>query len=482
MTQKVASAGDGEALSAVLEEKDKKIPCEIINREKLENAQMRFTVKVSPETFNVQVQDVLKDIQKDVNIPGFRKGKAPVALIKNRFAKHTNEQAAQQLAGRLAKQIIETENLETIGQSGFDGWEIDDEKSAIVKIVYELQPEIVLNDETFKGISVEVLKRELKEEDVSAELERIRNESAIFDPAEEGATFAEKDAATLTIHAYDLQGKELQNLHIDHEYSENLENELPKEIVTALIGKKAGEVVDVSNVELGQGAQKTHANFNVTLHEIKKRNVPTLDDEFAKDVNSEYTSLEDLKKSVREDLGKRFENQERNETLIAIYRSLNEKLEFEVPLSMVHNATNRGLQRTDQQLREAYGVSLKKLGKDLIENFVARSQAEAEVEVKNSLLGQAISKYLAIEVTDAMVDEEIKKIADLQGRKPLAIRANLEAQKQLTQFEAEIKMRLTNEKLISLVDVKRVDKLTEEEPVEEEAAPETPSEEKAPEA
>lgn len=475
MTQKVAPAGDGEALSAVLEEKNKKISCEITNREKLENAQTRFTVKVSADEFNRQVQEVLKDIQKDVNIPGFRKGKAPVALIKNRFAKHTNEQAAQQLAGRLAKQLIETEELKTIGQSGFDGWELDDQKACSVKIIFELQPEITLSNETFKGVSVEVLKREVKDEDVAAELEKIRNESAIFDPADENAVFAEKDAATLTINAFDLQGKELENLRIENEYSENLENELPKELIAALVGKKAGSTVEVSNVELGQGEQKNHANFKIVVHEIKKRNVPKLDDEFAKDVNSEYASLDDLKKSVREDLTKRFENLERNETLIAIYRKLNEQLEFEIPASLVHDATNRGLQRTDEQLRKTYGVSLKKLGRDLIENFVSRSQAEAEVEVKNMLLGQAISRFLDIEVTDDIVNEEIKKIADLQGRKPLAIRASLEAQKQLTQFEAEIKMRLTNEKLISLVNVNRVDKLTEEEPVAapaEEAAPE----------
>lgn len=463
MTQKVAPAGDGEALSAVLEEKNKKIPCEITSREKLENAQTRFVVKVSAAEFAKQVQEVLKDIQKDVNIPGFRKGKAPVALIKNRFAKHTNEQAAQQLAGQLAKQLIETEELKTIGQAAFDGWNEEADHGITVKIIFEFQPEITLTAETFKGVSVEVLKREVKDEDVAAELEKIRNDSAIFDPAEEGATYAALDAATLTIHAYDLQGKELDNLHVDHEYSENLQNELPKPLIDALVGKRAGEIVDVSNVELGQGNQKSYANFNITLHDIKKRVVPALDDEFAKDVNSEHASLDDLKKSVREDLTTRMGNLERNETLFAIYAKLNENLKFEIPLSMVHEATNRGLQRTDEQLRKSYGVSLKRLGKDLIENFVARSQAEAEIEVKNALLGQAISRFLDVNVTSEIVDAEIKKIADLQGRKPLAIRANLEAQKQLTQFEAEIKMRLTNEKLISLVQVNRVDKLTETE-------------------
>ncbi|MDX1972960.1 MAG: trigger factor [Candidatus Sumerlaeia bacterium] len=472
MTTQAATAGTGEALSAVLEEKDKLIPCEIVETAKEPNCQKVYTLKVASAEFVKHVEDVLKDYQKDVNIPGFRKGKAPMNLVRNQFAKHANNQAAQQLAGKLAQQLVKTENLSIVGQPGFVDWKLDDDKNAIIKVVHEVEPVIELSADHFKGLSVEVLKQEVTDQAVADELENIRNQSAVFDETDVEYAYAAKDAATISISATDLQGNDLPALTVAFEYSENLEKELPAPLLAAMVGKTAGDIVEVTNVEIGEGNQKSQANFKLTIHAIRKRVVPALDDEFAKDVDAKHESLESLKAALRADLVKRFETNEKNQALNAAYAKLQEKLEFEAPLTMLRDATNRSLYRTDQHLRQNFGVALKKLNRALIDNFITRSQADAEIEVKNILLGRAIVKHFNVEVTEDVLNAEIAKIAEVQGRKPLAVRANLEAQKKLEEFQNDLKLRLTHDQLLSHVEVKRVDKLTEK-PAENAAAEST---------
>jgi len=471
----VAGEGSGETLSAVLDKKDEVIPFELVETEKLENSQSRFTVKVPADEFSKRADEVLKDYRKQASIPGFRKGKAPIALIKNRFAKHAREEAVRKMGAKLADQVIEQEKLDTIGQAIYDGWELDDDKNAVVKIIIELKPEINITEDTFKDITIEVVDQNVTKEDIEKELERIRENSATFDPVEGDATYEDKDGATISIKATNPQGVELPQLTVNSEYSENLQNELPKVAYDALVGKKKGETFTVENVELGQEPNKSYAHLEVTIEDIKKRVLPVLDDEFAKDVSSEYEKLEDLKASVKKDLEANAENKEKNDILNGVYEQLRSRLEFEIPPSLLNQATQRGLARAEQSLSQ-YGMSLRKMGHDFVNNFVERSQAEGRVEVQNSLIANALTSYLDTEVTDEAFDEEIAKLAEAQGRKPLAIRAQLEAQKKLDQFRDELKIRLTNDKLISMVEVKKVDKPAEPAKAESESSEDSESE------
>ncbi|MBI5154343.1 hypothetical protein HZA57_03815, partial [Candidatus Poribacteria bacterium] len=225
-------------------------------------------------------------------------------------------------------------------------------------------------------------------------------------------------------------------------------------------GKKRGDVVEVDHTEAvgeGESAYEDRFHYKITIHEVKKRVLAPLDDEFAKDVSEEFRTLEDLKAKVRKDLDYAEEQRRRGEILEDIYKQLTERVVFDLPVSMVRSMANRSIGQTEQRLRE-YGMTLRSLNADILNNYVERAHADATVEVRRFLLADQVGRFLDVQVTDEKLDAEIEKIAERQNRKPLAVRASLEAQKKIEDFRADLRIHAVNDRLIEMAEVRVVEK------------------------
>ncbi|MEQ8820871.1 MAG: trigger factor [Sumerlaeia bacterium] len=435
------------ALSTVLEKKNERIAYQVDEGEGRPGSRVRYAVKVAEEDFAPKVDEVLEDFRKHAAIPGFRPGKAPVKLVRNRYAKAARDEAAKRLAPKLAEQLTEDKKLEVLADPGYEGSSSTPGEGVELYLILEVRPEIKVTDETLKDLKVEVTEEPVTDEKVAAEIEALREKNAVFEAQGDDAVFAKDDALTLDMVVVGEGGEPHAHGGIANEYIEDVKQMLPAEVADALAGKKKGDIFDVEDVGHGDHSH----TYRVTVGEIKKRVLPELDDEFAKDISDEHETLEDLRKSIREDLEKQEENRKRAQILQGLFSLLNERVDFETPASLVNQLANRNLSRTEQQMRQ-YGLTLKSFGKERLDTFISNALAESAEQVKTFLILDQIGRNLGIEASEEKIAEEIEKIAEYQGRKPLAIRAQLEANKQFDDFVQDIRLRAVQDRLAEMAE------------------------------
>ncbi len=449
------SVADGETLSAVIDKKNEDIPVEIVESENLEGSRVRLVVRVPAETVNEKVEEVLKEFRRQAAMPGFRPGKAPIALVRKRFAKNAKDEAMRRMVTRVAELAAEKQSIEALAQPSYEGWK-DAEGAADVTVLLEVRPEIAIDGKVLEDLAVEVTKGEVTDADVDAELEGLRAQNAAFEPCD-GAAYELLDGAALRVVATDDAGEKLHDFSRTIEFTTTPEAQLPDAVRDAMVGAKPGETVEVKKVDLSKAlGYPFEADFAVTITDLRKRVLPELDDELAKDVSPDFQTLADLKAHIRKELEDGRAERRRSQTVEGIYKLLRERVPFDVPATLVRELANRSLQRAEQQLRQ-YGSSLRKLGEDFLSNYVQRAQADASVEARNLLLADQVGRFLEIETTDEDLQAEFERIGEAQGRKPLAIRASLEAQNRLESFKADLRLKKVNDILVGKAKITEVE-------------------------
>ncbi|MBI5155391.1 hypothetical protein HZA57_09155, partial [Candidatus Poribacteria bacterium] len=218
-------------LDAVIDKQNQRIPYELNSSEKLQGSRIRYSVTVPAETFNGKVDEVLSDLRKEVNVPGFRRGKAPVALVRNRFLTHARQEAIRKMVPRISSQITEDCGVENLGQPVFEGWEPAG-GAASLKIVHEVRPEINITTESLAGLKAEVTEQPVDDARVEKELQTLREKSATWE-AIEGAAFEKADGLSLDSEVFDEHGVALEYLSRRNHYSQRIEQEFPASVVEA---------------------------------------------------------------------------------------------------------------------------------------------------------------------------------------------------------------------------------------------------------
>lgn len=463
--------GSGETLDAVLEKNKELIEYALLDQEKAPHSRIRYRVKVSKQVLEARVDDVLAELKGEVTVPGFRKGKAPKNLVRARFGKHAADEAVRKMVDRLAKQIAEDQKVEPLAPPGFDGWKTDEDGGAIVTVILEIRPEIPITDDSLEGIAVEITESPVTDKEVDSEIERLRTIYATFE-ASDDAVLAEHDALSYDIAVTTPEGEKLPHLSQKNQYSERYSEELLPAIAEKLVGHKKGDVVEIEGVEVGEGpeGQRPRINCSVVIREVKKRILPELDDEFAKDVSPDYADLAALREAVRKDLEAQEDARRRRQILEGVFEELHKRVEFEIPPSLVERLTNNEVSRTEDRLNQQ-GASLRNLDKATVNSFLNRVQGSAMTQAKTMLIADEVARFLKIEASDEDLDAEIAKIAEMQNRKPLAIRANLEKEKRLEGFRSELRIRKAEDVLIEKANLKIVEK-KEDGPDADEGSPE----------
>jgi trigger factor len=461
--------GDGSTLQAVLEKKSEQIAHEVLSHEPEPGSRIRYEVQVTDETMASRIDEVLTDYRKQAAIPGFRRGKAPAHLVRNRFAREAREEAVRRAVPRLAELIAEGQGVEPLTQPYYGGTRRNEaDNGSVATIILEVRPKIEVNDELLKDLEVEATESPVTDQTVEDELTRLRKQNALYEAAGDDAVFEKGDALSFDLEVRGPDGAILPGYSGPGQYSQDIEGQLPAAVVDALVGKKKGDVVEVADVPLSQDAGASQGKFKITLSEVKKQVLPALDDEFAKDVSEEFDTLDKLRDSVRKDLEKRETERKRTQILNGIYFTLSKRLNFDLPASMVENMAQHSITRMEQRLN-GYGVSLRSMDRVIVQDFVNKVRGDAQRDVKAMLIADQVGRYLDVEVTDEMIEAEIAKIAEQQGRKPLAVRAQLEKNKQLDGFKSDLRIRAINDRLIGHAKVTIVEKVSEPELADEPA-------------
>ncbi len=356
-------------------------------------------IKATPEELQPHFNKAYADYRKKVEIRGFRKGKAPVDIIKKLYGDLIEHEALESIASDFYRQTIKEKNLKPIGEPTLIDLDFKHESGVKFKIHYDVRPEIVLKD--YKGIEIEKVVHPVTEEDIEEEVLRLRRSNA---------SFQETDAAVDTEHivTVDMQDVDESGAPIAGKRSpgvrfylgdENLELPFKK----ALSNANKGGVYRVQ-FEHEHGDHKHNVNAELTATKIEKIMTPELDQALVEKMTKGKTvSVEQFRADIRKDLEEYWKQQTERQVINSLTEEIIKRHEFQVPESLTRNVLDRLL---EEMKNESPG---KNLPDDFdVEKFNEQNRPYAVYQSKWALLREELIKSEAIDATD----EDLAKLAE----------------------------------------------------------------------
>ena len=381
--------------------------------EKIEKNTATLEIEVSEEQFEKGIQKAYKKNVGRFNIPGFRKGKAPRVIIERYYGEGVfYEDAINEVCPEAYQAAVDQHKLHPVDRPEIDIVQLEKGKPFIFKAIVTVKPEVVLGD--YKGIRVEKKEYPVTDEDVDKELENMRNANARM-VAVEGRPAKKDDMVIIDYKGFvgeeQFEGGTAENQPLvlgSGHFIEGFEDQL--------IGAKAGDSVEVK-VTFPEDYHAEHlagkeAVFKVDVKEIKEKELPDLDDEFAKDV-SEFETLEDLKKDIRKKLEERAAHRAKHETEDEVIKKVTELSEIDIPEVMIEKQIDSMVRDFEMQLMyqglklEGYLEHYKKS----MEEFRDGLRDEATERVRTQLTLEKVSQVEGITASEEELDKELEEMA-----------------------------------------------------------------------
>ncbi|WLR56163.1 trigger factor [Mesobacillus subterraneus] len=396
--------------------------------EKREGNQTVLTIEVDAEKVNQGLDAAFKKVVKQINVPGFRKGKMPRQMFEKRFGVESLYQDAIDilLPEAYASAIDET-GIEPVDRPEIDVEQIEKGKSLIIKATVTVKPEVKLGD--YKGLEVEAFDTNVTDEEVENELKAMQEKQAELVVKEEG-TADNGDNVVIDFEGF-VDGEAFEGGKAENYALELGSGSFIPGFEEQLVGTSTGEEkdVEVSFPEEYHAAELAGkpATFKVKIHEIKGKELPALDDEFAKDADEEVETLDELKTKIKDRLAHDKAHQKEHFERDTVVEKAAANAEIEVPESMINTEIDRMVNEFEQRL-QMQGMNL-----DLYYQFSGQDEAalreqmneEASTRVRVNLTLEAIAKAENIEVTDEEVSAELQKMSEMYNMTADQIQAAL---------------------------------------------------------
>lgn len=396
--------------------------------EKLEENRGVLTVEVEAEKVNEGLDAAFKKVVKQINVPGFRKGKMPRQLFEKRFGVEALYQDALDfILPEAYANAVEEAGIEPVDRPEIDVEQMEKGKSLIFKATVTVKPEVKLGE--YKGLEVEKFDTEVTDEEVENELKALQERQAELVVKEEGKA---ENGDTVVI---DFEGF-VNDEPFEGGKAENYSLELGSGsfipgFEEQVVGMAAGEEKDIEvtfpeEYHAAELAGKP-AVFKVKVHEIKTKQLPELDDEFAKDVDDEVETLAELKEKTKKRLEDSKKHEAEHHVRDTVVEKAAENAEVTIPQVMIDNEVERMINEFEQRL-QMQGMNL-----DLYYQFSGQDEEalkgqmkeEAEKRVRVNLVLEAIADAENIEATEEDVNSEIEKMAKLYNMEVDKIKAAL---------------------------------------------------------
>ncbi|NNG67692.1 trigger factor [Caldanaerobacter subterraneus] len=398
---------------------------------KIEKSVATLELTIPKEKFEEGLDYAFKKNASKFNVPGFRKGKAPRFLVERYYGEGVlYEDAIEYVFHEAYQEALKTFNLEPVDYPDINILQIGKGKDLVLEATVAVMPEVELGE--YKGIEIEKIEYDVYDGDVEYELEKLRQQNARIIPVE-GRPAEQGDIAVIDFEGY------IDDKPFEGGKGENYELELGSNTFVPgfedqIIGHNVGETFDVTvtfpedyRVEELKG--KT-AVFKVTLKALNKKELPELDDEFAKDV-SEFETLEELKQDIRKKLEEKNKREAENEMKEKAVMKVVENAKVDIPDVMVERQIDLSLRDLDYNLRlqgldlntylSITGKTIQDLRKEMWEGALNR--------VKTQLVIDKIAKVENIEATEEELENKLKELAE-------SYRVNLEEfKKSLTESQ-----------------------------------------------
>ncbi|MCT8137481.1 trigger factor [Anaerobacillus sp. CMMVII] len=421
--------------------------------EKLEGNQGVLTIEVEAAQVDEALNQAFKKVVGKVNVPGFRKGKIPRAMFEQRFGVESLYQDALDilLPTAYAAAVAETK-IEPVDRPDIDVEQMGKGQNLIVKATVTVKPEVQLGD--YKGLEIEELETTVTDEDVELELKRLQEKHAELTVVENG-TVENGDTAVIDFEGF------VNDVAFEGGKGENYSLEIGSGsfipgFEEQLVGVKSGESKDVEvsfpeEYHAPELAGKP-AVFKVTVHDIKRKQLPELDDEFAKDVNEEVETLDALKADIKEKMIQDKTTEADHNKRDTLVEKAAENATIDLPQSMIDTEIDRMFEEFGQRL-QAQGLSL-----DMYYQFSGQDEngmreqfkGDAEKRVRINLTLEAIAEVENLEVSDEEVNAELEKMAELYKRSVDELKQILAMQGGIEALKGDLKVRKAVDFLVEI--------------------------------
>lgn len=371
-------------------------------------------VEVDGKTFMEAVAKVFKKQAKKITVPGFRKGKAPRAIIEKIYGEDVfYDDAMQDCYPEALDAACNEAGLKVVAVTGLEATQVSKEGFTF-KATVVVEPEIEIKD--YDGIEVEKLSTEVTEEMIDEEIDRVRERNSRMITVEDRAA-ENGDTVVIDFEGF-CDGEAFEGGKAE-EY--NLElgsgNFIPG-FEEQLVGHNSGDefTIDVKFPEeyQAENLKGKDAQFKIKLHEIKKKELPEVDDDFVKDV-SEKDTVAEYRDELKEQIAKRLEGESERDLDDKLTNAIIEKVEGEIPDQMVDNEAQNMIREMDMRLRQQgmdFNTYMKYTGMD--QNAVLEmNKPEALRRIKMRLALEKIAELEKIEPTEEEIEEEYKKMAEM---------------------------------------------------------------------
>jgi trigger factor len=415
-------------------------------------------LEIPADKVSKAAEKVARDIVRIARIPGFRPGKAPITLVRRRFADDIQGEVVQSLVPEYLEKALDEKKLVPVTRPEVDKVEFKEGEPLKFRAIFEVLPEFELGD--YKNLQVQVDEIEAGDAQVEKAIEEMRERAATFVPVEDRAA-KDGDSVLIKLKGIPTEGGEpveADNILVPLGAEETLAS-----FTENLRGASAGETKkfearypdDYPDQKL---AGKTY-DFTVDVQGIKEKKLPELNDEFVKEVTgekSEVTTLDELRKKIRENLEASKEQQQGSQARDKILEQLVSKHDFPVPEALIEGQMDTRLERMVRSLA-SQGVDPRGMNVDW--KALRGQQRERSVtDVKAELLLDRIATAEKIDATEEELEKEIAHLAEHGGESATAMRARLTKQGTLDTMKSKLRSNKTIDWLYSNARIEKTAK------------------------
>ncbi len=415
--------------------------------EKTENAnELKLEFTIEAEKFEKAIKTVYVKSSKYFNIPGFRKGKAPFEMAERMYGTEIfYEDAFNDVVPPVFEEEIKTNNLEPVSKPEIEVKQMEKGKDLIFTAVIQTKPEVKLGK--YKGVQIKKIEYPLNGEDINKELNTMAERNSRLVVVEDRPV-ENKDTVVMDFEGF-VDGKAFEGGKAEGYELEIGSNTFIPGFEDQMVGMNIDEEKEV-NVKFpeeyfSEELKGKDATFKVKVHEIKRKEIPEINDEFAKDT-SEFDTLEELKASIKEKLENENKNREKYETEDEAIKAVCENTEIDIPSGMIETEIDNIVKDVETRLQyqgmnlESY---LQMVGKTMGE-FRKENEEQAKISVKTRLVLEAIIKEEKIEPEEEAINTKVTEMADTYGK-------SADELKQNEQFMNYIKNFIVNEKVVKFI-------------------------------
>ncbi len=403
-----------------------------VTQEKLPASQVGLEIEITPEMSKQAYERVLQEFTRSTNIPGFRKGKVPRQVLIQRFGPTRIKAAAvEDLVDKALKEALQQEKIEAIGnfqlRSSFDDLitQFEPGNPLTFSAAVDVQPEVDLQQ--YKDLSVQAEEVKPEEGKVDTVLGNYQSQMATLVPVE-GRAAQKGDTAVVDYHGrFTPAGEDAEEQDVPGGQAEDFQVELDDGkfipgFIDGIVGMNAGETKEVSVTFPEDYPQEElagrPATFTMTLKELKEKELPELDDDFAQEASGgDYQTIADLRESLEKRFTEEAEEKTKSNKEQAILDELITKIKAELPETLVEREVEFMITQTAMQLQNQ-GVDIKRLlNQETLPMLKERSRPDAIGRIKRTLALGEVAKRESITTSDAEVNDRVREVmADLEGR------------------------------------------------------------------